>query len=77
MRGHTNAIRGRSVFKIVTNYYTSGTQSGAYAGDIVSAKKSLDPITEGYFLVFEDGRRMSVLGDFFIMPSQDIQFIGV
>ena len=64
------------MYSITTDYFTSGTQKQAEAGSVVAAKYVLDPVTEGYFLVLEDGQEMNISGNIFIMPSQNVQFIG-
>lgn len=67
---------GGGIYAITTNYYTSGTQSQAEAGSVVPLVQALDPVNQGYFLILENGQRMTISGNFFIMPSQNVQCIG-
>ena len=80
MTGDTTAKSGGGgtmpVYSITTNYFTSGTQKQAEAGSVVPAINAMEPTKEGYYLVLEDGSEMKIIGNFFIMPSQNVQYIG-
>ena len=76
---HNPSVTGGGLlptYSITTNYYTNGTQTQAEAGSVVTAKNSFDPVKQGYFLVLEDGQEMPINGNIFIMPSQNVQYIG-